>query len=86
MYMSYCRQEGTFSELRVCLNDVDEHVSEVAEYAVSEREIENFREMVEYFFDWCGQMALINENGELDHDGLDEVCEAMAKSYGEEEG
>lgn len=84
-YMSYCRYEGTYSELRVCLNDVEEHVNEEAEYEVSDHEIQHFRNMVEYFHDFLCNMELLDEDGNLDMDALDTVCEAMAKSYGEEE-
>lgn len=85
MYMSYCRHEGTFTELRACLSDADEHYCEEAEYEVSDREIRYFREMVEYFVDWCSEMSLIDENGELDREKLDEICEMMGKSFGEGE-
>lgn len=85
MYMSYCRFEGTYAELRTCLNDVEEHVNQEAEYEVSDEEIQNFRNMVEYFHDFLCNMELLDEDGNLDIDALDEVCEAMAKSYDEEE-
>lgn len=84
-YMSYCRFEGTFYELRNCLSDVEEHVNEEAEYEVSSREIQEFRNMVEYFHDFLCNMELLDENGDLDMDELDNVCEAMARSYGEED-
>ena len=79
MYMSYCRFEGTLDELRVCLNDVDEHVNGEAEYEVSDREINQFRNMIEYFVGWLNDQALLDEDGCLDYDELDQVCEAMAK-------
>lgn len=85
MYMSYCRFEGTYAELRTCLNDVEEHVNQEAEYEVSDEEIQNFRNMVEYFHDFLCNMELLDEDGNLDIDALDEVCEAMTKSYDEEE-
>ena len=85
MYMSYCRFEGTYSELRSCLSDVEEHVSEEAEYEVSDREIRSFRNMVEMFHDFLCNMELLDEDGDLDMDALDSVCEAMAKRYGGEE-
>ena len=84
-YMSYCRYEGTYSELRACLNDVEEHVNEDAEYEVSDHEIQHFRNMVEYFHDFLCNMELLDEDGNLDDDALDAVCEAMAKSYEQEE-
>ena len=41
--------------------------------------------MVEYFHDFLCNMELLDEDGNLDMDALDTVCEAMAKSYEEEE-
>lgn len=84
MYMSYCRHEGTFSELKACLADADEHMCEEAEYPVSDREIKHFQNMVEYFFNWCDESGLIDEYGELKYDRLEEICESMRKG-GEEE-
>lgn len=85
MYMSYCRFEGTRQELRACLSDVEEHVNEEAEYEVSDSEINHFRFMVEDFVGWLNDMALLDEDGEIDQDALEQVCKAMAKSYGQEE-
>lgn len=85
MYMSYCRHEGTMQELRACLADADEHINEEAEYEVSDREIKCFRNMVEEFADWLANNELLDEYGELDSDKLDEICEAMRKSYGQED-
>jgi soluble cytochrome b562 len=85
MYMSYCRFEGTRNELRACLSDVEEHVNEEAEYEVSDSEINHFRNMVEEFVGWLNDMALLDEDGEIDRDALEQVCKAMAKSYGQEE-
>ena len=83
--MSYCRQENTFAALRECLDDIYEHVNEEAEYAVSDREIQNFRNMVECFHAFLLEMDLLDENGDLINEALDEVCEAMAKGYIENE-
>ena len=79
MYMSYCRFEGTDAELRACLNDVDKHVNGEAEYAVSDSEIHHFRRMVDNFAAWICDMNLLDEDGCLDEDVLDEICEAMKK-------
>lgn len=84
-YMSYCRYEGTYSELRACLNDVEEHINEEAEYEVSDREIQWFRNMVELFHEFLCEQELMDEDGNLDNEALDRVCEAMTKSYDEEE-
>ena len=80
MYMSYCRYEGTFAELRVCLEDVDEHIYGMAEYGVSDHEIKEFRNMVERFVGWMQETELLDEDGELDQERLDEVCEAMGNA------
>ena len=85
MYMSYCRYEGTYSELRACLHDVEEHVEEYAEYEVSDREIQHFRNMVELSHEFLCEQELLDEDGNLDWDEIDKVCAAMAKSYAEEE-
>lgn len=87
MYMSYCRFEGTRSELNACLREVEEHINEEAEYEVSENEIYHFRQMVYEFYDFLQGNALLDEYGDIDEHMLEEVCESMAKSYeAEEEG
>ena len=85
MYMSYCRFEGTHQELRACLEDVEEHIQEEAEYKVSENEIEHFQNMVRDFYSWLVDYELITEDGELDEEMLERACEYMRKSYREEE-
>lgn len=85
MYMSYCRFEGTSAELRACLSDVDEHVNGEAEYEVSDREINQFRNMVEYFVGWLNDQCLLDEDGDLNYDELEQVCEAMKRTCREEE-
>lgn len=85
MYMSYCRHEGTFAELKACLGDAEEHVNGEAPYDVSEHEINQFKRMVEFFYGWMMDMSLIDENGELDEGALDEICESMTKGYDEED-
>jgi hypothetical protein len=79
--MSYCRFEGTYAELRACISEVEDHVNEEAEYEVSDREIRQFREMVEYFHSFLCDNELLDEFGDLDTVQLDKVCEAMSKSY-----
>ena len=80
MYMSYCRFEGTRQELRACLNDVDEHVNGEAEYKVSESEIGHFENMIRDFVDWLHDMELLDEEGYLDDDALNEVLDSMNKA------
>ena len=71
-------------ELKACLADVDEHLAEMAEYEVSEDEVDHFRDMVMDFFGWMQDNELITEDGELDEDQLDGICQAMRKAYSEE--
>ena len=85
MYMSYCRYEGTLSELRACMADVEEHVNEEAEYEVSDREITCFKTLITEIHEFMQNMELIDCEGELDYDELDRVCEAMAKRFNHEE-
>lgn len=77
MYMSYCRFEGTRQELNACLSEVEEHIYEEAEYEVSEREINHFRNMVETFVAFMDEHGLIDQYGELNTERLDEICESM---------
>lgn len=85
MYMSYCRFEGTREELTVCLNEVTDHVNEEAEYEVSDPEIRHFKNMIVNFVDFLHDMCLLDDEGYLDREELDKVCQAMAKSYREDE-
>ena len=84
MYMSYCRFEGTRQELRACLADVEEHVNGEAEYKVRENEIGHFEQMVREFVDWLNDMALLDEDGELNEREFEQVLDAMAKDGGED--
>lgn len=84
-YMSYCRHEGTLSELRICLDDAIEHVNEEAQYEVSSREIECFKHIITEVYDFMNDMSLLNSDGELDFDELENICEAMSKSYDAED-
>lgn len=85
MYMSYCRYEGTYSELQACLSDAEEHINEEAEEAVSGREILYFQNMVELFHEFLCVQDLLDEFGDLKMDRLDEICEAMSKACEPEE-
>ena len=67
-------------ELRACLSEAEAHVNGDAEDRVSEREIDKFRTMVQEFYGWLTDMALVNEYGELEEDALEDICEDMAKS------
>lgn len=83
--MSYCRCENTRLALNEVLDDVYEHINEEAEYEVSDREIRNFRQMVESFCEFLQNAELLDEDGYLNDEALDEVCEAMGKSYQQED-
>lgn len=85
MYMSYCRFEGTRAELRTCLNVVEEHVNEEAEYEVSENEIRNFKQMIIMIHDFMYEMNLLDENGDLNMERLEDIAEYMAESYDNED-
>lgn len=85
MYMSYCRFEGTRSELTACLDVVEDHINEIAEYEVSEHEITHFRRMTKMFAEFMLEQGIINSEGEIDNAVLDRVCEAMAQSYEQDE-
>ena len=87
MYMSYCRFEGTSMELAACLREVDDHVNGEAEHEVSEREIQHFKNMVFNFVDFLHDNCLLDEDGDVDRNELEKVCELMAKSWDvDEEG
>lgn len=81
MYMSYCRFEGTRMELNACIGEVYDHYNEVAEYDVSENEIDNFRRLVHNFVEMLNDTGILDENGEIDDDALDGVCETMRHRY-----
>lgn len=85
MYMSYCKFEGAKAELGSCLATVDEHVNEEARDEVSEREIWFFRSMVREFYDWMHDVCLLDFEGNLDEEVLDEICESMATCNREED-
>ena len=84
MYMSYCKYEGTAAELRRCLGDADDHINEEAQYTVSENEIKHFRRMVTDFYEWMEQNDLLTNDGELDEERLDYICETMKQATDEE--
>ena len=84
-YMSYCRHEGTLSELRACLQDACDHINEEAEYEVSDREIRCFKTMVVEFHQFLMDTGLLDEDGYIDDNELQKVCDAMSKSYDESE-
>lgn len=85
MYMSYCRFEGTYQEMQVCLNDVEEHINEEAEYDVSDGEIDYFRRMVSRMAEFLQETELIDEDGDVDAEMLDSICEKMRQGYKNEE-
>jgi hypothetical protein len=83
MYMSYCRFEGTRQEMDSCINEVIDHINGDADYKVSDREIEEFRKMLRNFVEFLQDTEILDANGDIDGDVLDEVCKDM--SYGHEE-
>ena len=81
MNMSYCRYENTMRDLRDCINDVIEHVNEEAKYSVSEREIDCFRKMVKEFHELMTFCSIINDDGTINEEELDDVCFYMEKGH-----
>ena len=85
MYSSYCRFEGTRMELDACLAEVEEHVNGDSEYPVSESEVGYFWDMVKDFVGWLHDMALLDNEGHLNEDALDDMCEDMTKARRDED-
>lgn len=83
MYMSYCRFEGTRAELNACMDVVQEHYNEEAEYEVSDREITEFKKMIYEVVDFLQNTEIIDDEGEIDNEQLDRVCEMMGQAYEE---
>lgn len=81
MYMSYCRFEGTKNELDACMDEVRDHYCEIAEYEVSENEIDHFQRMVRNFVEFLNEYELLNDDNEVDEDKLEEISETMRHSY-----
>ena len=77
-YMSYCRFEGTRSELQACMDTVQEHLNREAEYSVSETEIEQFEGMIREIVDFLYDTGILNGKGDLDDKRMNEICYAMA--------
>lgn len=75
--MSYCHFENTLLALRECLDDVQEHVEEYADYPTSARETERFRMMVHEFVDFLNENGLLDEYNDVDEAALDDVVEKM---------
>lgn len=81
-YMSYCRFEGTHHELRACLNEVQDHIDCEAEFSVSDGEIAQFKEMVEYFHEFLVDAGILEMGTRIQQDRLEEVCEQMRHGGG----
>lgn len=79
--MSYCRYTNTLDDLRDCINDALSHVNEEAEYPVSKSEINCFRQMVKEFYQMMDFCAMINDDGTLNEEELDECCAMMEHGY-----
>lgn len=69
-------------ELQACFDAVNDHVSGEAEYAISDREIYNFKRMIEEIAEFLCENDLL-EDGEINQTALDDVCAAMER--GEED-
>jgi hypothetical protein len=62
---------------------VHEHYNEEAEYEVSDREITEFNKMIYEVVDFLQNTEIIDDEGEIDHEQLDRVCEMMGQAYEE---
>lgn len=76
-YMSYCRQQGTFEELKQSLYDVEQYINGNADEAMSDREIESFRKMVFWFVDFLNEQELIDCTGDVDISVLECICDSL---------
>ena len=79
MYSSYCKFEGAYQEMERCLNDVQDHVDESAEYPISDRECNCFRKMVKEMVWFLNDNFLLDDTGNLDEEELEMVIRAMQK-------
>ena len=77
MYMSYCRFEGTHSELRACIDSVFEHVNGMTNQPLSESESKHFKGMVKEFVDFLIDFDLLDDEGYLDDEKLTDLCESI---------
>lgn len=78
MYMDYCKFRGTLEELRVCIADVEARMSHDKRYAVSEEEINEFKEMVLEMWDFLCRCDLVTEcDTGLNRKVLEEIAEDM---------
>ena len=84
MYMSYCRFEGTRAEMRACIDVVEDHINEEAEYEVSENEIDQFRSIVNDMVTFLRENDIIDYDTEVDENALEKVCESMRHCWKEE--
>lgn len=83
MYMSYCRFEGTHSELRTCLDVVNDCMNEYNEYPVSDHEIQEFVSMMGDIVNFLQDWELLDEDGDLDYDVLHMICDSMRQAHPE---
>lgn len=84
-YMSYCKFEGTRTELQSCIGTVCEHIDGVADYEVSQREIRYFKRIVEDMAEFFRDNNLLDEDGYVNEDELETICDLMARGCEEDE-
>ena len=84
MYMSYCRFEGTKAELNACLAVAEEHANDEAEYKVSQREIENFEDLIRTFHAFLIDYEILDEAGSIDEAALEGLLYKMSQAAEEE--
>lgn len=85
--MSYCRFHNTSLDLEECLAVVlNRYYDDGDEYsAVSDEECERFKIMVHQIADFFNDLELLDEDGYVDENKLDEVVSKMQSDEEDEE-
>lgn len=73
MYMSYCRNEGTYQEITACLDAVQERLDDVTCEQMSQKEAHYFVEIIRAVHYFLIENDLVDEFGDLDEDKLEEM-------------
>lgn len=64
-------------ELQSCFDTVNDHVNGDADCAISEREIYNFKRMIDEIAEFLRENDLLDEDGEINQTALDDICNFM---------
>lgn len=76
--MSYCRFRNTYEDVQDCFNAINN-----CETIESKEEIVALKSMIYDMYEFFSDNALINSDGELDEDGLEELIDGMTNSDNE---